>query len=60
MVAEDKRMETMLAQEDHREAEIVLSMMKGLDEKGRQRFCDFASGVKYGMELEKKKTVATV
>jgi len=59
-MAEDKRMETMLAQEDHREAEIILSVIQGLDGESLKSFYDFTRGIKYGMELEKKRTAAAV
>jgi len=59
-MAEDKRMEAMLAQEDHREAETILSMIQELDGENLKSFYDFTRGVKYGMELEKNRAAAAV
>ncbi len=57
-MAGDKRIETMIAQEDHREAEIILSMIQRLDGENLKSFYSFARGMKYGMKLEKNRTAA--
>ena len=54
----EKRMETMIAQEDKQEAEMILNVIQGLDGESLKSFYDFARGMKYGMELEKAKIEA--
>lgn len=59
-MAESKKMETMLAREDHKEAETILSVIQGLDEESLKSFYDFTRGIKFGMELQKKQEAAAV
>ena len=43
-MAEEKRTETMVPQEDRKEAEAVMNFIKTLDSREKERFFDFLNG----------------
>lgn len=53
-----EKMETVMDRKNTKEAAEILCFVQGLEEENQNDFFQFMQGVKYGLNLAKKKTEA--